>query len=256
MKTTTRYIPLAALGMLMAGCCLDGSGDMEEETRSIGGFDRLEVDVPATIHISQGETHSLRIRTDDNIIDRIVTKVSSRTLVIEGDPPNRCFDPTSLNIWVSTPSIRSIDIDGSSEVILQDPVATDHLQLTIDGSGDVSSEGIITADTVTVDINGSGDVDLRLDVIDLQTRVDGSGNLYFEGAAAFHDIQIDGSAEVAAFNLETSVTAIDIDGSGDCRVWVNDELNVSIDGSGSVAYRGYPAVSQRIDGSGSVTSAN
>ncbi|NOR13025.1 MAG: DUF2807 domain-containing protein, partial [Candidatus Aminicenantes bacterium] len=69
----------------------------------------------------------------------------------------------------------------------------------------------------------------------------------------YHNVTIAGSGSVEALDLLVSCYDIQIPGSGECRIHVEDVLNVVIAGSGNVYYKGFPSVvNTTIIGSGDV----
>jgi hypothetical protein len=246
--------PLLSLALM--GCCIHGSGDLEEEEHRVRAFENVDIEIPGTVYISRGEVPMVRIRTDDNIMDHLRVEVRGDTLVLGMDEEHHCIDPTSLVARVQTASLGEVDIDGAADLVIEDPFEGETMGFSIDGSGDIEARQLLTAERLGVRIDGSGDVDLNVDVSEMRTIIDGSGDLRFTGGAVFHHVDIDGSGDLRAFGLETSETVIDIDGSGDCRVTARDSLDVSIDGSGDVFYKGNPVVRQHISGSGRVENAN
>ena len=68
---------------------------------------------------------------------------------------------------------------------------------------------------------------------------------------------ISGSGNILALELESETCNVSIPGSGNCDVFVTEELDVFIGGVGSVRYRGDPPiVNTSISGSGTVTPIN
>jgi hypothetical protein len=255
MRRSVTAVLSSALALFVAGCiCEEGSGDLVEESRSMPEFQRLRVDVPGTVTMVQGAPAPLKIRTDDNLIDQVRTSVRDGALVIDtrsGD----CIDPTELEIQVSSEEIRGLAIDGSGDIILPEPIDSDEVKLEIDGSGSISA-ALVRADEVKLEIDGSGEIDLSVDTLDLRSSIDGSGDIILDGTAVEHAIFIDGSGEIAATALQTEVTRVEVDGSGDCAVAADRDLEVRIDGSGEITYCGDPEIVRSIDGSGSVRRAS
>ena len=105
--------------------------------------------------------------------------------------------------------------------------------LEINGSGDIKCQDSFNSDDIAIEINGSGDVSLS-------------------GRAENLAIEINGSGDVKSFGMFSTNCAVDIQGSGNCEVNVENALAVSISGSGDVIYKGSPVVTTDIDGSGSV----
>ena len=66
-----------------------------------------------------------------------------------------------------------------------------------------------------------------------------------------HDIEINGSGDVKAYDLLSDESSIEINGSGDVKVNVSYALEVEINGSGDVYYKGnVKEISSEINGSG------
>ncbi len=241
------------LSLIASGCCEEGSGVVVQESRRVPAFRRLTLDVPGTVQLSQGPSTPLKLRTDDNLIDNVLTHLrDDDTLAIETE--DCCVDPTELTVQVSTEDIDSLVIDGAGDIVLRGTFEAADLTLAIDGSGTITSDQLV-ADDVVLAIDGSGDMDLQLDAGRLRSSIDGSGGYRLSGTAGEHAISIEGSGEIDAAALQTAATSVDIDGSGDCIVSADERLDVSIEGSGEVAYCGQPQVSEEIDGSGDVTRA-
>jgi hypothetical protein len=249
-------VTMTVIAVFITGCCIKGSGDLETETRNVDDFENIDIDISGDIIISQGDTFRVTVKTDDNLIDDITTEVRNNTLYIDRDHDGRCINFTSLVVRIRLPELRSIKIDGSSEVEIKDGFETETMKLTVDGSGDIVAREPLSAEVFTVGIDGSGDVNLKLEVAELNTIIDGSGDVTYTGYATDHYINIDGSGDVKAYDLETEYTDIRIDGSGSCKVTVEEALDVSINGSGDVYFKWNPSVSKRIEGSGSVKNAN
>ncbi len=242
------------LALIVSACCEEGSGVVVQESRAVPAFRRLTLDVPGTVHVSQGPTTPLKIRTDDNLIDDVLTRIrgDGDTLAIETE--DCCVDPTELTVQVSTEEVEGLVIEGSGDIVVRGAFEAGELSLSIDGSGAITAEQLV-ADEIALAIDGSGDMDLQVDAGSIRSSIDGSGGYRLSGSAGRHTISIEGSGEIDAAALQTATTSIDIDGSGDCIVAVDEQLDVSIDGSGEVSYCGRPQVNEEIDGSGGVRRA-
>jgi hypothetical protein len=115
----------------------------------------------------------------------------------------------------------------------------------------------IEGDELRVELTGSGVIDLSgLDVGILDALITGSGEMIFWGMATDADLDITGSGEIKAFNLETVNCIANISGSGNMQVRVAEQLTAYISGGGSIFYQGNPSVSANITGSGAVVPSN
>ena len=69
---------LLAIALALAGCGIEtvrGSGKVISETRSVSGFDSVAMSGSGKLVIEQGETESLTITADDNLLPRLPAEV-------------------------------------------------------------------------------------------------------------------------------------------------------------------------------------
>ena len=208
----------------------DGSGDVITKDATLkGSFNKVALKGSGNIFVTQGDSESLKIETDDNLMDKILYEVEGSTLLI-GTKSN--ISPTKLNFYVTLKDAEGFKVTGSGDVKLQNTIRADKLALVIQGSGDVKGE---------------------VDCTNLKCEVSGSGDIEVSGKADNTKIEISGSGDVDAGDLKTNWCEIGIFGSGDCMVDVKDELYVDIFGSGDVVYAGDPPTKEiDVKGSGDV----
>jgi hypothetical protein len=97
---------------------------------------------------------------------------------------------------------------------------------------------------------------LELDVVDLETKISGSGSMNLSGKTDQHDAAISGSGKINAFDMQTKNVSLKISGSGNCKVNATETLQTRISGSAEVFYKGQPRITSKISGSGSLESQN
>jgi len=130
---------------------------------------------------------------------------------------NRCVDiPEAVKVYITIPEIQGLTLTGVGGFMAQNDFSLTDFDVTLTGTGDITLQG--TANTFDILLTGVGDVN--------------------------------------AFNLITEETNVNITGTGDVEVFVNDELNVTITGVGDVLYKGSPVITTNITGLGSVIDAN
>ena len=86
----------------------------------------------------------------------------------------------------------------------------------------------------------------------------GSGNVTVADPISVGQMKVYllGSGGFYGFPLSASTCQVDISGSGNCEVTVDNDLDVVIEGSGSVYYKGSPSIEVDITGSGRVVDTN
>lgn len=247
---------LALLLPALYGCeVIHGSGHLVEEERDMTKFDRVVVEGEAEVEFVQDEERSVVVEAEDNIIDRVVTKVENGALVL-GTKGDAILDPTlPIAIRVSGPDLGQISLQGSGSFACE-TLSSDELGVHVGGSGAIRIESL-TSDTLSLQMSGSGEIAIGdLDGEDVEVEMTGSGGISVAGDADTQQIHLAGTGSYLASSLKTDDIAVDLDGSGDVEVFAERSLNVNIDGSGNVLFKGDASVSTLISGTGSVIPSN
>jgi hypothetical protein len=211
-----------------------GSGNIIKQTRDVSDFTAIELDYPAQVFISQGNTVSVEIEADDDVLPGLKTEVRGDTLRIyyKADDGDR-FSPTkTVRITIVVKDLKDVEFDSAGE-------------LTIEG---------LKTDGLEVSLSGAGNLELdEVDVKDLSVSLSGAGSMAASGTADDLRLVISGFGDFKGADLHGKTADINISGAGSATVWVDDELDASISGAGSVNYYGSPEVTRQISGVGSVS---
>jgi hypothetical protein len=108
-------------------------------------------------------------------------------------------------------------------------------------------------DLNALEVSGSGNVEAEdIETDELAVTISGAGDVEISGKADNQELDISGSGDYRAEDLESKEAKIDVGESGSATVDVSDELHAEVSGSGSVEYIGDPAVDQDVSGVGEV----
>jgi hypothetical protein len=277
------FIPTAILliAILLSGCGLQmvsGSGKLATENRPVGAYSRITLAGIGDVQVTQGDTTSLRIEAEDNLMQYFDTSVQGDTLTIGIKPEYAGINllPTRpVKFFVTTPNVAALTLAGSGN-ITAGPVESTDFAVSLLGSGNISTDrlaatgsvdaslkgsgnitfGAVTTKTFTSTIAGSGNVKLSSLAADsVKATTTGSGDFSASGSAGDQHIEILGSGDYLAGSLNSKTATIRVTGSGSSQVAVSDNLDVTILGSGDVLYSGSPTMNVNIAGSGKVNQA-
>lgn len=216
------------------GGAVAGSGNVVSETRTVSGIDAVSVDYPSEVFIQQGETESLTVEAEDNLLPQLSTRVTNGTLVIENiedDYAQRVNPSEDVRISITVTDLSQVSYSSTGTLEISG-LEVDDLEVSISGICDVNVEDL-AADNLNYHVSGMG-----------TSAADG----------AVQDLQLDMSG-VGDFNgedLSAQTAEVRISGAGSATVWVTDELDAHISGAGSLNYYGDPEVSRQVTGVGSV----
>ncbi len=232
----TRIISFFLISMVFLGCsdCITGKGQRIIADREVGAYTGIQISMPAEVILytdTSADVPSVQITAQENILNTIDTKVENGVLSIGSDDCLNGYEDVIITLY--NPTFDLVHIDGSGNVVSGNTLVSEDFRIIVDGSGDMQ---------LSLQVNN-----------ELSTLINGSGNMNLSGEVKEHTIEINGSGDVDSYNLATSKTAIDIDGSGNAWVRVLDHLTVLINGSGDVFYKGNPSETDvTINGSGMV----
>jgi hypothetical protein len=197
-----------------------GSGTIVTEERTVGDFDSIYVRGEGTIYLTQGEEVSAVVETDDNIIDRVYTKVKDNTLDL-----SYASGPLGLNLRPTKGYIYHITV-------------VDLAAITVKGSADVWADQV-DADTVALEMIGSGQIVFdTLTADEASAEVTGEGQISLAGAAVTQHVTVTGSGIFNGQNFEGQHVDVRSKGSTQITVWATESLDVSLEGKGDVQYYG------------------
>lgn len=247
----------------------------KRETRDVSAFTKISFRSPGTVYVKQGSPQKIEIEGSAETLEKIKTKVEDGKLSIGPEEKWNNWswsDDSKVTVYVTMPTIETLSVSGSGDMIVQTKITGNNLKLNVSGSGSLQADMDVTGD-VDVDVSGSGDMNLKGKCKSFTSDLSGSGSIKLNAAiAGLADFDISGSGEVEASgssqtvkaeitgsgkvlaaNMETDKCTARISGSGDIEINVKSELDARITGSGTVGYKGDPArVNSDASGSGKV----
>jgi hypothetical protein len=225
------------IGIAFSSCkkdcfALKGKGSVISQAYFVPTFNSISNSISAEIFLTPDSSQSIHIEAQSNIHEILSIKVVNNELQIGYTKNCGSIKHENIKIYISIPTINSIQLSGSGNVKTTNEFQTNSLDLRISGSGSITAA--VQSQSF---VNG---------------RISGSGDLYLSGNAISENFKISGSGNLRSFALNSLISDIEISGSGNADVYAENELSASISGSGDVRYQGNPIVNSSISGSGNV----
>ncbi len=250
-----------------------GSGNVKTETRPISGISAVELNTSGELTLSQGDSESLTIEAEDNLLPLLTSDISNGLLKL-GTTSNSSLSATKpIKYTLVVKNLNALTDNGSGTITTGDLNVDSPLSITGNGSGNITLANVqsgdiqlklsgsgglsltsLKSDNVTIDINGSGSASIpTITTQSLSAKLSGNGALQVGGTTIDQTVSISGSGKYDGEKLTSKTAVIQTTGSGGATVQVIDTLDASISGSGSITYIGNPALTQKSIGSGKVT---
>ncbi|MEW6400721.1 MAG: DUF2807 domain-containing protein [Chloroflexota bacterium] len=216
---------------------VQGSGQIKTETREVSDFQAISLDYPAEYVVEMGDTESVKITADDNLLTQFSTKVRDGVLVIENSERNwsKRVDPSqAVKITITVKDLNRIEF-GSAGTLLVKDLETEELRLVLSGAGEATLKNLKAGRFENV--------------------LSGAGTIKADGTADVLTLTLSGFGTFEAPDLESQTAEIRISGAGSATVRVADNLKANVSGAGSIDYYGSPAVDRNVSGAGSINHA-
>jgi len=170
-------VVFALVTISLASCSKDsitGFGSIKEETRNISYFTGIEVKGEATVYVSQGTTHSVRLRAYENILPHIQTSVGSDKVLSVGPQSGVNIKNSNLEVYVTLPSLTEIHLSGKVKGFVQ-AASGNHIRIHLEGLTELQWESASQFSTVSLIASGDSRIEallLRTDTLNVSMTGD------------------------------------------------------------------------------------
>ena len=214
---------------------IKGNGQIKKETREVGNYTSLASHGAMDVQIAYGNSNSIVIEGDENLLPYIETSVENGKLLIKTKKNVNLKSSSKMVVHVSMTKINSLQLSGS---------------------GDINGSGAFTNDGKTdISVSGSGNLALDFDSFkDLDLSISGSGNIDLKSSATNSiTAKVSGSGNIDCSSISSKDVDAKLSGSGNIKVYANNSIDAKISGSGNVYYKGnVQNINSKVVGSGKV----
>ncbi len=233
----TMIVVLFTALVLLTGCgasIVRGSGRVVTQERRIGDFHSVSLAGAGDLFIVQGETETLTIEAEDNLLQYIKTEVRDGRLVISADDEPKIYIPTApIRYNLTVRNLSAVDLSGWGN-IRSASLKTDQFDIGISGAGHVVID--------------------HLEATSLTSKQTGAGGLRLSGRVTNQTVHVSGVGDYDCADLSSQSALVEDTGPGNATVWAHEDLDVTIGGPGNVTYYGSPRVRQDRSGPGNLRS--
>ena len=190
---------------------LTANGNITSETRDVAQFTGISSSGATEVKVTYGTTFNVVVKGSSNLIPQFTTRVVNNVLYLGFEHVNVHRD--DIEVELTMPSIQRVSVSGSGEIDIKGSFpAQQSLSVDISGSAEVEVENPMLVERVNVEISGSGDADLEeVTAKQADANISGSGNVKFQ-VSDHLKAKISGSGKV--YYRGNPTVQQDISGSG------------------------------------------
>ena len=199
------------------------------QDRSVATFDGIKVSGVFNVFFTQGEPQSVKIETDENLMDKITTEVNNG--ILELGTRGSINNPGKLIVYIFAKDLKSLSMGGASSFQTTNKLTTSKLNIEISG---IAKAALNTdATIIKCDISGVGRLDLHGNGDQLTADISGTAKLV---APKFEvkDAKVEASGVASATVNATKSVSLDASGAANIKYMPHDNLEIkSKDASGA-----------------------
>lgn len=195
-----------------------GNGNVVTQERNLdGSFHAIHATSGIDVYITSGEEAQLKVETDENLQEVILTEVSNGTLKIT----------TNKNIGKSTRKkvyVTYIHID----------------RLRAESGAEIESRNILKAQELDVSSNSGGEIEVEVFSEFITATASSGGDIELKGKSIHLDASANSGGKVDAKHLEGIHANVKASSGGKVKVHAKETLKANADSGGSISYYGNP----------------
>jgi len=235
------FLLLSLLSLFLSACNIfgervHGNGNIKSETRPAGHFSSVDVSNNINLHIKQDSSWSVRVETDENLLEFIQVSESNGLLRVDVRDHYNLDPSRNIDVFVSAPEYKALTASGASEIM--------------------SDSKIVSTDPMDIDISGASEINLEIKAPRLKAGLSGASKATFRGETKDVSFHGSGASEFRCFELMAENSDVDVSGASNADVFASVNLKADASGASNIRYKGKPTVSSNTSGAGNVASAN
>ena len=239
MERRTKGVACLLLSSWLAPACVialgnevQGSGDLQQEERSVSGVRSVAVGNQGDLVVEFGEQERLVLEAESNLLEHLEVEQRGDRLVIGTRGNVRLRNREPIRYYLTVTELEAVETASSGDIEVA-AVQAERFEAVVSSSGDIHI-GQLIADDLQVVISSSGDIDIDAGRVESQ------------------EIRVSSSGDYDASGVQSRRVSARLSSSGNVSISASDELEATLSSSGGLRYRGDPGVRVQESSSGRV----
>lgn len=222
--------------------CMSGYGSITSEEITLDEFISVSNYTVVDVEIVQGDAQKVTIEGHQNMLDQLELSVRNQELSIE--MRNHCYNNFRLKVYITVPELDKVALKSTGDLVLGTFEQEGTMELSTSSTGNISVNGYIDGlEAVYLSTTSTGDIDLEAYADELFADIHGTGDIRLAGTCFYQSIDMRGTGDYHASDFASEECDISVKGTGNAKIDVHEQLNVTISSTGDVYYYGNPRIS-------------
>lgn len=189
---------------------------------SVHSFSSITSNAVGNVIYTQSDRVSVKAEGRENMINNLIITEKDGLLKIDFRKKARSLKKDNLTIYISSPTIESIENSGVGNFKLNGKVKTNDLKVYFEGVGNFEA--------------------LDLESQHIEAIYEGVGNLILGGTTESLKVELEGVGSINAKELIAKNVVASSSGVGSVKCYASHSIDITNNGVGSITYYGDPAI--------------
>lgn len=214
------------------GRTVTGSGNLVTLEQTNQDFSRIEFSHAFQADVTQGDTYSVVITIDDNLVQDLQVSQNGDTLKIGFQPGLLTLRNATMRARVTMPELTGVVGSGASQIRL---------------------DGFESGKNLSVEVSGASTLRGNIDAGNLDAEVSGASRLELAGQGRDGRINVSGASQANLANFALQDVQVEVSGASRAEVNASGRLDAEASGASMVHYSGNPTMGRiQTSGAGNV----
>ena len=213
-----------------------GNGNVVTETRDIKNFDAIDVSAGIDVYVKQEPSESVKVETDANIQEYIITEVKDGVLYIHPASNTSLNTTGEIKVYVSAKNFKRFEASSAADIIGESKILSD-------------SEIFIKA-------SSSADVQLDIKSPKLSSDISSGASVNLTGETKDFSVEASSGSSAKCFELMSENTKVQVSSGANADVFASVNISGKASSGGSIDYKGNAASIVETSSGGTVSKAN
>ncbi len=245
----------ASLLTVVSGCrkidqAIVGSGNLITQQMDFTDFTKLEIGHVFQARVSKGDSFSISITVDDNLLEYVVVLKSGNTLRIYLEGGYTYIGTTKI-VEITMPKIDKLSLSGASLAEVSGFRSSNRLEFEASGVSSLAIDDLKAGDT-SFEISGGSHVSGGIEIANGKFNVSGASIVNLDGFASDISVEASGASQANLADLSVSNATVKMSEASTVTVNASSTVNGKVNGASRLIYLGNPTLTIEMSGDSSV----
>jgi hypothetical protein len=251
--STVGYVAIAVVGVvILAGIVFaamtysESSGVVITRESNLTGFSAVQVGDGFRVNITYSDIYSVRVTTDDNIMNSISLSIDNGTLIVQFNPGTFMIIHPTVDVEITMPALSEVDLSGGTQgnIIGFLNLNQTRFQTALSG-GSILDIPLINVGSFFLSLSGGSSLNGKINsagTASSNLMLSGGSSADLSGTSGNITIDASGGSMVNMLDMSSHDINVMLSGGSGAKINLDGRLDANLSGGSNIGYIGTPTM--------------